>query len=334
MRGLWERIPPLARGLGIVALIALVVVVLSLEPVVATVGGILQIAFFLAIALFLFLVWRERRGDLEAWSDWNRKLFYAAVVLAVVAIGLMIGYGLPGEPRRVRARRRDRRVRVRDRPRLAHRAPLLGRGKSPRQPRALAHGRRRRVHRVDQADRVAVRPRLEATRSESPPGRARRPRPSPSPRASSSASRRSRDAPSSGSRGRSGSSTRKTPRFAAERVPNRRYVALHGKLDAGAARDRAAGRAVERLRHARLARLRRPVGVVDPRLPAGARALVAREEEQHAADRAAGRRRARAPARSTRPASPRSPGASSPARCPCRATPSPTGMSDSTPNSP
>ena len=95
MRGLWARIPPLARGLGIVAVIALVVVVLSLEPVVATVGGILQIAFFLAIALFLFMVWRERRGDLEAWSDWNRKLFYAAIALAVVAIGLFIGYGLP-----------------------------------------------------------------------------------------------------------------------------------------------------------------------------------------------------------------------------------------------
>ncbi len=83
------------RGFLIIGLIALVVVVLSLEPVVATVGGILQIAFFLAIAVFLFLVWRERRGDLEAWADWNRKLFYAAVVLAVVAIGLMIGYGLP-----------------------------------------------------------------------------------------------------------------------------------------------------------------------------------------------------------------------------------------------
>ena len=95
MRKLWDRIPSLARGLGIVAVIAIVVVVLSLEPVVATVGGILQIAFFLAIALFLFLVWRERRGDLEAWSEWNRKLFYGAVVLAVVAIGLWIGYGLP-----------------------------------------------------------------------------------------------------------------------------------------------------------------------------------------------------------------------------------------------
>jgi predicted MFS family arabinose efflux permease len=96
VRDLWDRIPPLARGLGILAVVAVVVVVLSLEPVIATVGGILSIAFFLAVAFFLFLLWRERRGDLEAWSDWNRKLFYAAIVLGVVAIGLVIGYGLPG----------------------------------------------------------------------------------------------------------------------------------------------------------------------------------------------------------------------------------------------
>ena len=64
MRGLWDRIPPLLRGFGIVAVIAVVVVVFSLEPVVATVGGLLRIAFFLAIAFFLFLLWRERRGDL------------------------------------------------------------------------------------------------------------------------------------------------------------------------------------------------------------------------------------------------------------------------------
>lgn len=96
MRRLWDRIPRLARGLGIVALIAGVVVVLSLEPVLAAIGGILQIAFFLAVAFFLFLLWRERRGDLEAWSDRNRNLFYAAIILAVVAIGLAIGLGIPG----------------------------------------------------------------------------------------------------------------------------------------------------------------------------------------------------------------------------------------------
>jgi hypothetical protein len=96
VRDFWERIPPLVRGLGIVALIALVVVILSLEPVLATVGGLVRIAFFLAIAFFLFLLWRERRGDFEAWSDRNRRLFYAAIILAVVDIGMLIGLGASG----------------------------------------------------------------------------------------------------------------------------------------------------------------------------------------------------------------------------------------------
>jgi hypothetical protein len=79
------------RGFLIIGLIALVVVVLSLESVLATVGGILKIAFFLAVAFFLFLIWRERRGDIEAWKDRSRNVFYAAVVLAVVDIGAYIG---------------------------------------------------------------------------------------------------------------------------------------------------------------------------------------------------------------------------------------------------
>jgi hypothetical protein len=85
-----------ARGLAIVALIALVVVILSLEPVLAVTGGLLRIGFFLAIAFFLFLVWRERRGDLEAWSERSRRVFYGAVILAVVAVGAAIGLSPTG----------------------------------------------------------------------------------------------------------------------------------------------------------------------------------------------------------------------------------------------
>ena len=96
MRRLWNGIPPLVRGLALVALAAIVVVVLSLEPVLATVGGLVQIAFFLAIAFFLFLLCLDRRGDHEAWSEWNRMVFYAAIVLAVVDIGMLIGLGPSG----------------------------------------------------------------------------------------------------------------------------------------------------------------------------------------------------------------------------------------------
>jgi hypothetical protein len=82
---------PTLRGFLIIGLIALVVLVLSLESVLDTVGGLLRIAFFLAIAFFLFLLWREKRGDIEVWSDRSRNVFYAAIILAVVDIGAFIG---------------------------------------------------------------------------------------------------------------------------------------------------------------------------------------------------------------------------------------------------
>jgi small-conductance mechanosensitive channel len=84
------------RGFLIIGLVALVVVVLSLQPVLATVGGLLRIAFFLAIAFFLFLVWREKRGDIEAWSDRSRRVFYGAFALAALDVGVLIGLGASG----------------------------------------------------------------------------------------------------------------------------------------------------------------------------------------------------------------------------------------------
>ncbi len=92
----WLSDHPTARGFLIIAVIALVVVVLSLESTLTAIGGLLRIAFFLAIAFFLFLVWRERRSDIETWSERGRRIFYAAVILAVVDVGMLIGLGPSG----------------------------------------------------------------------------------------------------------------------------------------------------------------------------------------------------------------------------------------------
>ena len=91
---------PTVRGLAIVALVAFGVVVFSLESTVATVGGILRIAFYLAVAFFLFLVWRERRSDIDGWSERGRRVFYGAIAVAVVDIGMLIGLSPSARTRR------------------------------------------------------------------------------------------------------------------------------------------------------------------------------------------------------------------------------------------
>ena len=96
MRRFLSEMNPTLRGFLIIGLIAATVAVLSLQEVVATVGGIVRVAFFLAVAFFLFLLWRERRGDIESWSDRGQRVFYGAIVLAVVDIGAMIGLGASG----------------------------------------------------------------------------------------------------------------------------------------------------------------------------------------------------------------------------------------------
>ena len=94
MRNLWEN--RFVRGLAVIAIVSAAIVALSLESAVITAGALMRIAFFLAIAFFLFLLWRERRSDIEAWSDLSRRTFYGAIVLAVVAIGALIGLGPSG----------------------------------------------------------------------------------------------------------------------------------------------------------------------------------------------------------------------------------------------
>ncbi|MFN0155684.1 MAG: hypothetical protein ACKVUT_15020 [Gaiella sp.] len=87
---------PFVRGLLVVALVSAAIVALSLEESLVTASALLRIAFFLAVAFFLFLLWRERRSDIDVWPDRARRVFYGAIVLAVVDVGVYLGVGADG----------------------------------------------------------------------------------------------------------------------------------------------------------------------------------------------------------------------------------------------
>ncbi len=92
----WLADRPTLRGFLIIGLIALAVVVLNLYTAVLAIGMLLRIAFFLAIAFFIYLLWRERREEIGSWSTRERTVFYGSALLIVAAIGLYFWHGWPG----------------------------------------------------------------------------------------------------------------------------------------------------------------------------------------------------------------------------------------------
>jgi hypothetical protein len=75
---------PTLRGFLIIALVAAVLVALQIEATVFALLLLARIAFFLAIAYFVFLLWRDRREAISMWSTRSRAVFYGAAVLMVV----------------------------------------------------------------------------------------------------------------------------------------------------------------------------------------------------------------------------------------------------------
>lgn len=80
---------PTLRGFLIIAAIALVVVFLQLYQTLIALGILLRIAFFLALAFVLYLLWRDRlRHEIEMWSTRARRVFYGAGALILVDLGV------------------------------------------------------------------------------------------------------------------------------------------------------------------------------------------------------------------------------------------------------
>lgn len=77
---------PTLRGFLIIVGIVLVVVVLQLYQTIAALYVLARIAFLLAIAFFLYLVWRERRQEISVWPLRAQVAFYGAAFLILADI--------------------------------------------------------------------------------------------------------------------------------------------------------------------------------------------------------------------------------------------------------
>jgi uncharacterized membrane protein YhhN len=86
MRRAFSEMNPTLRGFLIIAAIAVVIVVLQLQATLAALFILAQIAFFLAIAFFIYLVWRDRRETISMWPTRSRVVFYGAAILMVVNV--------------------------------------------------------------------------------------------------------------------------------------------------------------------------------------------------------------------------------------------------------
>jgi small-conductance mechanosensitive channel len=88
MSRFFSRIHPTVRGLLILAVIAGLIVVFQLEQTLLALTVLARIAFILAIAYFIFLVWRDRREGISMWPQRAQAVFYGAAVVAVADVGV------------------------------------------------------------------------------------------------------------------------------------------------------------------------------------------------------------------------------------------------------
>jgi small-conductance mechanosensitive channel len=96
IKRIWSDMNPTLRGFLIIALIAVTIVVLNLYTALASLYVIARIAFLLAIAFFLYLVWRERREEIATWPRYARIALYGGALLIVADVAAFSLVGASG----------------------------------------------------------------------------------------------------------------------------------------------------------------------------------------------------------------------------------------------
>ena len=95
VRRAFRDMNPTLRGFLVIGLVAAVIVVLRLEATLTALFLLARIAFFLAIAYFIYLAWRDRRESISMWPTRSRVVFYGAALLMVfnVAVRFFVPVG-------------------------------------------------------------------------------------------------------------------------------------------------------------------------------------------------------------------------------------------------
>ncbi|HEY7705547.1 MAG TPA: hypothetical protein VH968_00070 [Gaiellaceae bacterium] len=96
MRRFFADMNPTLRGFLIIAAIVFAIIVLNQQTALLSLVYLTRIVFFLAVAFFVYLMWRERRGEISTWPGRAQAAFYGGAILALVSIGVFIVQGASG----------------------------------------------------------------------------------------------------------------------------------------------------------------------------------------------------------------------------------------------
>jgi hypothetical protein len=80
---------PTLRGFLIVLGIVAVIFVLQLQSTLFALFILMRIAFVLAIAFWIYMLWRDHKHEISMWSQRARLTFYGAAIVALVDLGLL-----------------------------------------------------------------------------------------------------------------------------------------------------------------------------------------------------------------------------------------------------
>ena len=96
MKRFFADMNPTLRGFLIIIAIVLAIIVLNQQTALVSLLVLARIAFFIAAAVFVYMLWRDRRSDISMWSGRARFAFYGGALLIVAALGMFFWSGISG----------------------------------------------------------------------------------------------------------------------------------------------------------------------------------------------------------------------------------------------